>query len=91
MDPQRTLADDIRDQVVAEEALAASRPSIAVVSSSDGDWHAFYLNGEKQFEGHSLHWGFVLNALNIPFESREVKVDPYDPEASFPETLPSPP
>ena len=77
--------------LLREYLSPAARPQVVVIASDDGDWEALYLNGRKVREDHSLNWRFILEALGIPYSNSYVPVDPYDTDASFPETLPSPP
>jgi hypothetical protein len=61
-------------------------PEITFMHSEGGDWVALYSDGDKIDEGHSLTPEMVLEALEIPFTSIEVKVDEYG-EADFPDIL----
>lgn len=63
--------------------------NIKIISASDGDWEALYVNGKKVLEGHSLDAKQSLEAVGLIVESVEVDADPYATDEAFPETLDS--
>lgn len=42
---------------------------ITVVGSPDGDWEGVYVDGRLKFEGHSITWWQMLDALGIEYDS----------------------
>lgn len=57
-------------------------PNCTVVSSSDGDWEALYLDGIKTVEGHSLRPRDIFEALGVQVEFREIQ-SPVDIEGEI--------
>jgi hypothetical protein len=63
-------------------------PKVHFIRSSEGDWTAMYVDGQKVAEGHSLDDREVCKALGIKATSVEVDVDPYENQDKyFPEKL----
>jgi hypothetical protein len=60
---------------------------VRFITSSDGDWVAMYVDGVKVAEGHSISRYDVLDALDIPYASEEIDVDPYAVDEAFPDEI----
>jgi hypothetical protein len=55
------------------------RPKVRVVGNTQGDWYWVYIGEELVFEGHSVQWRDLLNALQVSWEYHEVDGETYDP------------
>jgi hypothetical protein len=38
----------------------------------DGEWYTLYVNNKNVFEGHSLYWRDLLDAIGVEYEEDEV-------------------
>lgn len=43
--------------------------NITVVGCPDGDWEGLYVDGRLVFEGHSIQWRQMLEALDVDYNS----------------------
>ena len=62
---------------------------IKILSSTDGDWEALYIDGKKVDEGHSLQVVDVLVACGLTVETKEVECDAYNCHEAFPDEVPT--
>jgi hypothetical protein len=48
---------------------------VNIAQWDDGEWYALYVDGKNVFEGHSLYWRELLDALGVEYEVDEVPGD----------------
>lgn len=60
---------------------------IVIVGSPDGDWEGLYLNGRLVFEGHSITWWQMLEALKIEYQTLEADQDWFYQRGNLPKFL----
>ncbi len=58
---------------------------ITIVSSEDGEWKGIYINGKLEYEGHSIEYFDILDALQISYTRKEVSNEWIDARGDLPE------
>ena len=60
---------------------------IVVVGSPDGDWEGVYVDGRLVFEGHSITWWHMLDALKINYTTDDADEEWLHGRGNLPDKL----